>query len=94
MICSVLANLVMVTRPAVEIADLDAAAQWVGLPEYEGLDTPLKIIVSFENDNDRQDFARRLNITLTEKTKSIWWPPREQEDPSSLHFITEEASNG
>lgn len=32
---AMLANLLFVTRPANEIRDLNAAAQWVGMPEYD-----------------------------------------------------------
>jgi hypothetical protein len=85
-----LANLVMITRPSHEIADFDAAAHWVGLPEYVPLEEPWKLVVNFDDEEDRKDFAKRLGLTLTEKTKSIWWPPREKDDVSSIEFVSEE----
>lgn len=81
-----LANLVYVTRPASEIASFDEAQQWVGMPEFERSPRANHVIVSFKTKEDRDDFARRLGVELGEKTKSIWWPPRDREDPSSLRF--------
>lgn len=83
-----LANLVMVTRPKSEIEDINEAAEWVGMPEYEMLELPLKIMVSFDNEKDREAFAKKIGVKLTDKTKSIWWPPREREDPGALRFET------
>lgn len=81
-----LANLLMVTRPKSEIADIDEAAQWVGLPDYDAGELPLKLIVSFRSEDDRMKFSSLLDLRLTETQRSIWWPRRNNEDPSSLKF--------
>lgn len=81
-----LANLVMVTRPESEIADFNAAAEWVGMPDYERLLGPLKLIVSFHSEQDRQAFAKLLGCELSEKTKSIWYPLRDRRDLASVRF--------
>ena len=81
-----LANLVFVTRPADEIRDLDEAAEWAGMPEYESVGSPLKVVVSFRSGADREDFARRLGLKLTDRTRSVWWPPKEKDDVSSVRF--------
>jgi hypothetical protein len=83
-----LANLVMVTRPANEIATFDEAAEWVGMPEYEAAQTPYKVWVSFQDEAAKHDFEARLGITLPPNSArcSMWWPPKEREDPSSLRF--------
>jgi ParB-like chromosome segregation protein Spo0J len=83
---AMLANLVFVTRPESEIQDMDEAAAWVGMPEYEQTQEALKITVSFRNENDRAEFARILNINITEKTRSSWWPDKEKDDVSSVKF--------
>ncbi len=75
-----LANLVYVTRPASEIQDHNEAAQWVGMPEIGSSPEPLKVVVSFRNNTDRIEFARLLGLKFTEKTKSTWWPSKDQED--------------
>jgi hypothetical protein len=81
-----LANLAFVTRPLSEIASMDEAAQWVGMPEYEPASSALKIVVSFKSKADIQKFAKALGITLTENTRAMWWPPRKKDDVSSLKF--------
>jgi hypothetical protein len=83
-----LANLIYNTRSEQEIADKDAAAQWVGMPEYEeGEDTArLKISVSFKNEDDRAEFGRLLGVQLNEKTFRMWYPPKEKDDVHSLKF--------
>jgi hypothetical protein len=83
-----LAALAMVTRPKHEIPDEDAAKEWLSMPEYDyAAGAPTKIIMSFDSEADRQDFAKRLGIQITERTKSLWWPPKAKEDPSSLRFL-------
>ncbi len=83
-----LAAYVFVTRPASEIEDLNAAAEWAGagMPGYEFVPEPLKLIVSFANEKDKSKFAKLIGYEFTDKTKSIWWPPREREDLSALKF--------
>ncbi len=81
-----LANLVFITRPAGEIRDFNEAAEWVGMPEYDAIPGDWKIIVSFRNEKDRADFATLLGLRFTDKTRSIWWPPKEIDDVSSIRF--------
>lgn len=85
---AMLANLVMVTRPASEIASMNEANEWVGLPSYESPEVEsIKLQVHFRNAGDREAFASLLDIELSDKTKSIWWPPKEgDDDVSSLLF--------
>lgn len=86
---AMLAGLLFVTRPESEIADFDEAAEWAGMPEYEQQTQPIKLIVSFETEDDRADFAEHLGVRLGPKTKSMWWPPRGKDDVSSVRFETE-----
>lgn len=85
-----LANLVYVTRPASEIQDIDAAAQWVGMPEYDPEAEPLKIIMSFESAADREQFIEYIGATTIKKKTgavwSMWWPEKVKEDLASLRF--------
>jgi hypothetical protein len=81
-----LASLVMVTRPASEIRDKNEAAEWVGMPDWEVEPAPIKLIVSFANESDRSEFARIIGYNLTEKTTSVWFPPRARDDNSGLKF--------
>ena len=84
-----LAALAMVTRPASEIADFDEAAEWLGMPDFSPGVEAKKIIVSFENDDDREDFAKTLGVSITAKTKSLWWPVKQRNDVSSVKLEDE-----
>jgi hypothetical protein len=82
-----LATLLMITRPANEIRDKNEAAEWLGMPEFEtqgGLHK--QIIVSFESEEDRQQFAKICGYNLTDKTKSVWFPDRPTDDIASIGF--------
>jgi ParB-like chromosome segregation protein Spo0J len=81
-----LANLVFVSRSQAEIGSMDEAAAWVGMPAFELNPAASKIVVSFENEKDRLDFAKRLKLTLTEKVKEIWWPPKDRQDVVSVRY--------
>jgi hypothetical protein len=89
-----LANLAFVTRPSDEIADMDAASHWVGMPEYDMDDASrIAVIVNFVNDEDKQEFCRILGLEFsrigrTGPTKSVWWPRRAEEDMQSVNFTT------
>lgn len=88
-----LANLVMVTRPASEIADHNEAAHWVGMPDYEPEKNPLRVIVSFESAEEREEFLGVIGAyqgSMKDQNSrgviSLWWPIRKREDPGSLMF--------
>jgi hypothetical protein len=86
---NMLAMLAMVTRPASEIASVDAAKEWVGMPAYDSARARselLQITVSFETAEDRAAFARVLGLTITDKTKAAWYPQKAREDLASLEF--------
>ena len=76
----------MVSSPASEIEDFDAAAEWVGIPEYEKGEKPLQLIINFANAEDREKFAKLVGSPVTDKTKSIWFPHRDKDDESSLRL--------
>jgi hypothetical protein len=89
-----LAALAMVTRPASELANFDAAAEWVGMPTFgTRTDDPLKVVVSFDTQEDRASFFDLLGLQMspTGKTKSIWYPPKDKDDISSIEFVATDA---
>lgn len=88
-----LANLAFVTRPQSEIKNFNEAAEWVGMPEYEQADLALKVVISFQNAEDRERFFQVLNLKHTDKTRATWWPEREREDLASVTFKDSEASD-
>jgi hypothetical protein len=80
---AMLANLVMVTRPASEVASFDEAAEWVGMPEYtpaEGAGPVASVVVKLDREADRAALSSALGVTITAQTRSVWWPPRERDD--------------
>lgn len=87
-----LAALVYVSRPEDEVRDFNAAAHWVGMPEYDEPDEPYKLVVNFADEETRREFAERMGVGLMQmshRTCSTWWPPREKEDRASLLFDDE-----
>jgi len=82
-----LSTLLMITRPTSEIKDKNEAAEWIGMPDFEVTGGPYKqMLVSFASEEDRQEFARLLGYKLTEKTKSVWFPDRVNDDVQSVAF--------
>ena len=86
---TMLAGLVMVTRTEQELSDLDAAAEWVGMPEF-GREPVLKLIISFRDEAARGDVMKRLGISAVGlKNRKVWglfWPPHGKEDLKSVRF--------
>lgn len=80
-----LTSLIMVTRPASEIQGVGAAAEWIGLPEYESPELPFKVVILCESEEDRRAFLETIGspqaVANRLRTISIWWPePRTRED--------------
>lgn len=88
-----LANLTFVTRPATEIEDLDAAAHWAGMPDYDGDAHRIKLTVNFANEEDRTEFCHILGldadaITDSGRGNTVWWPKRVNDDLRSVRFVS------
>jgi hypothetical protein len=88
---AMLANLIFVTRPEHEVGDRNDAADWVGLPEYERIDAPHQLVLTFEEEDDRQEALARLGITtIHRRNRRVWsahFPPTEVDDMTSVRFI-------
>lgn len=87
---SMLANLAFVTRPRSEVKNVNHAAEWAGMPEYENEPPPLKASISFRNSEDRSKFCELLGIDPpkdeSDKTISAWFPAKDNEDLASVRF--------
>jgi ParB-like chromosome segregation protein Spo0J len=87
-----LTALVLATRSRAEIADFDAAAEWVGLPSYEEPPTEPQLLVRFQTAEDRDKLLDLIGIdhpTYRRQSNdrwAVWWPPEERNDPSSVSF--------
>jgi hypothetical protein len=64
---------------------------WKGMPEFVQEDNPpyKKIIVSFRNEEDYEEFAKLISQKLTDKTKSIWYPKLDIDDNALKRWIEE-----
>lgn len=73
-------------------ADTMEQQHWQNMPEFNQADKTAtrQIIVSFDNEDSVRLFAERLGITVTAKTKSIWYPAREKNSVKELFWITEQ----
>ena len=60
----------------------DISGEWDNMPDFtQGDKTPdSTIFVHFTCDEDRQKFATLINQPVTEKTKTLWFPPQETMD--------------
>lgn len=87
-----LAALVMVTRPESEIRNFDAAAEWVGMPEFvSGAGDQFILTVQCQSAKDREEAAAKLgvkNVRVMKQDKiwTGWYPDRERNDLSSLEW--------
>jgi|TARA_R110002020_G_scaffold21850_7_gene74063 hypothetical protein len=97
-----LASLLMVTRPKDEINDFEAAAEWVGMPEFVGEQEAHKsycMMVYFDTPEDRRDLIKEITKldpefkaepSDTKTAFSVWWPPRPNHDVNSVRFEGEQ----
>lgn len=84
-----LAGLVLTTRPESEVADFNAAAEWVGMPDFQPQADRIQLVLAFDTEAQRDELIEQLGLIIAKKTRktwSAWWPPRELEDLSSLRF--------
>ena len=84
-----LAALAMVTRPAEEIADIDAAAEWLGMPDFESDPVRISLILHFYNEDERTQLIQELGLTISNKVRKAWsakYPPQPLDDVRSLLF--------
>ena len=84
-----LENLLLVSRSKAELNVLKDE-EWGDYMDFEPLKPAIKLVVNFETEADRQDFANTIGAQLTEKTKFIWWPFKEKEKHAHLEYQLKE----
>jgi ParB-like nuclease domain len=94
-----LAALLMVTRPTSEIRDMSAAAEWVGMPEYEEGKEQLKLVITFKTEADRKELVEKMGLRIDQagvkvRTWSTRYPFTEREDAASVRFETGDSASG
>lgn len=69
----------------------DPNDEWKGMPDYLQDDlSGIKLIVHFENEEDRQDFAKLVGQKLNKMTKYIWYPKKEWDDEKAYQYKVKE----
>lgn len=70
------------------VAPEDKEDEWEGMPEFNQKDATSfrHIIVHFDNQEHVDQFAALIDQNLTDKTKSIWFPPQEKMDTESKRY--------
>jgi len=93
-----LASLLLVTRRRDEIADVKQAFEWVGLPEFEAVEQPYKLVIQCETRELRDELLEKLktsgvmgegefyNRTPSTHSMSLWYPLRGAYDNLALRF--------
>ena len=67
----------------------DENSEWVGMPEFEGKEDTLKIIIHFENEKDRQEFNEKYKLKIMKKLSKTWitsYPYKDRQDLKSLKY--------
>lgn len=74
-----------------EFDDLESIEmEWRGMPEYNQPNNTAfrQIIVEFDNDDQVKVFADLVQQSVSEKTKSLWYPPRDKNNVVDLFWIS------
>ena len=67
----------------------DENSEWVGMPSFSAAENSLKIIVHFENETDREVFAKEHSLEFTKKLPTAWathYPYEGRKDLNSLKY--------
>lgn len=64
--------------------------EWVGMPEFNIIEQPFKLIISFDSENDMKNFTEQSQIkNFKSKNKKTWstcFPWKENSDLSSVEY--------
>ena len=60
--------------------DPDWMDEWQGMPEYfqENKESVASVLVHFESKEDMQAFCELTGLTVTDKTKGVFYPAKEK----------------
>lgn len=78
--------------------DDDVDNEWRNMPEFNQPDNGAfrQIIISFDDQDGVDAFAKLIDQHLTSKTKSLWFPPREKNNVVDKFFydVRDEGKDG
>lgn len=88
-----LAALALTTRGRDEIASINEAAEWAGMPEFDGGDKWIKLVVKFTSEGDREAFMEKADLKheFLSGSKSglihtTIWPQEGKRDMGAVEF--------
>ena len=63
--------------------------EWKGMPEFLQVNKEpcQKIVINFQTYDDVKKFAELLGFSVTNKTKSIWFPIKEKDKPREYAYV-------
>lgn len=67
----------------------DENSEWVGMPEFEPKEDVVKIIITFDTEQNRQDFNDKYKLKYSAQKGKTWttnYPYSEQKDLKSLKY--------
>lgn len=71
-----LTNFAFVTRA--EIKEIDHAAEWAGMPEFDSGKKAVLMTISFPSEEARELFAKNAGVAIVKRQGMVWsatWPP-------------------
>jgi hypothetical protein len=63
--------------------------EWIGMPSFETKSNTFRIIIHFEDADEREKFANHISLPIRKKELGAWstvWPYAEYEDLKSLRY--------
>ena len=69
----------------------DPKEEWIDMPEHNNKQVkPWKTLsVHFDNQDDMNDFSKKLNLKIEKNTKSTWYPKKEKDNHVDKIWIDE-----
>lgn len=63
--------------------------EWKDMPEFIQKDKKpfQKIVINFQTYDDVKEFAKLLGFSVTNKTKSIWFPIKDKDKPREFAYV-------
>ena len=71
------------------INESDENSEWVGMPEFESKEDTFKIIIHFDNEEDRNEYNKLYPMQYSKQKGQTWitsFPYKEKNDLSSLKY--------
>ena len=73
--------------------DIDKMQEWQGMPEFhqDNKTAYKQVLVSFENQEDMDNFSQLVEQEITDKTRYIWYPKQEKVKVKDFVVVSNES---